>query len=63
MNKESKTTEQQCNKQNVNGSASIEDWYYEEDDDYEGNDECCDECGCYHGHNPWCSESDEDNDF
>jgi len=28
----------------------------EEDPDYDDSHECCDECGCYHGHNPWCGE-------
>jgi len=22
--------------------------------EYDDSDQCCDECGCYHGHHPWC---------
>jgi hypothetical protein len=28
----------------------------EEDPDYDDSHECCDDCGCYHGHHPWCDE-------
>lgn len=27
---------------------------YGEDPDYDDSDECCEECGCYHGHHSWC---------
>ena len=46
---------------NVVGSEdSVDDW--DDYDDEEGNDGCCDDCGCYHGHHPWCGESDEMDD-
>lgn len=31
---------------------------YQADED--DGQECCDYCGCHHGHHPWCNESDED---
>jgi hypothetical protein len=33
--------------------------YWEEEREYSEDDGCCEECHCYHGHHPWCSESDE----
>ena len=33
---------------------------YDDDDD---SSECCDDCGCYHGHHPWCGESDEQDEW
>lgn len=30
------------------------------DPDEDDSHECCDDCGCYHGHHPWCNASDED---
>ena len=32
-------------------------------DDIDDSNECCDDCGCYHGHHPWCGESDEQDDW
>jgi len=29
---------------------------YEEDPDCDDSNECCEDCGCYHGHHPWCDE-------
>ena len=28
----------------------------QDDEDYDDRDECCEECGCYHGHHSWCRE-------
>jgi len=28
----------------------------DDDEDYDDSDECCDTCGCYHGHHSWCRE-------
>ena len=35
----------------------MQQWF--EDDDLHDHDECCEDCGCYHGHNPWCYQSEE----
>jgi len=48
----------QYSKNEIN--SEFDDEYNPDSDD---SDECCEECGCYHGHNSWCSESCEDNDF
>lgn len=32
----------------------ISDFDDEYDPDSDDSHECCEECGCYHGHNPWC---------
>lgn len=37
---------------------NVDDFYFNEYDEEEGSDESCEECGGYHGHNPWCSEYD-----
>lgn len=34
-----------------------------DDNDIDDSNECCDDCGCYHGHHPWCDESDEQDDW
>jgi hypothetical protein len=28
----------------------------DDDEDYDDSDECCEECGCYHGHHSWCPD-------
>lgn len=45
--------------QNVTNRTSPEKYvhmpeYDDYDPDYDDSDECCDYCGCYHGHHPWC---------
>jgi hypothetical protein len=32
-------------------------------EEYSKDDECCDDCGCYHGHHTWCDQSDNIDDF
>lgn len=47
----------------------FEDPYFDDEgNDPDANDGNCEECGCYHGHHPWCSEYDpsytgDDNDW
>lgn len=37
-------------------SESDADTDHNEDEDYDDSYECCDTCGCYHGHHSWCRE-------
>ena len=38
------------------------EWLSELEDE-ESYNSCCEECGCYHGHHMWCTESEEYDDW
>ena len=50
-------------KLHVVGSADINNYLDDDDWDDEDTNGCCDDCGCYHGHHPWCGHSDEYDDW
>lgn len=39
----------------------VDDFFDDEEED--DSHECCEDCGCYHGHHPWCDSSEEQNDY